>query len=253
MKRYVFTDLHGCYDLYKQIKEFVNEDDVLYCLGDCGDRGPQSWETLKAVLEDPQVIYLKGNHDDMLGYALFEQLGVKPHKYSEYRTDATYLCKRNGGGNTLEGVKADPAYFNADFATRLINLPTKVEFDNECGCHVVLTHAGFTPALDYVPDDFDLIWSRDHFFEKPSKECINWVMVHGHTPTEYLVDELNLFRAFNDQPLFDKEVAKRPVWYCDDHKVDLDIGAVWYGSCALMDLDTFEEFIFTRKDMNEDA
>ena len=56
MNRYVVADLHGQLDLLKQIKEYLNEDDILYILGDSGDRGPQPWQTLKASLDDPQFV-----------------------------------------------------------------------------------------------------------------------------------------------------------------------------------------------------
>ena len=52
MSVWAFSDLHGHLDLYKQIKEYVKPEDKLYYLGDAGDRGPQSWETVKAILKD---------------------------------------------------------------------------------------------------------------------------------------------------------------------------------------------------------
>ena len=69
-KRYVISDLHGQINLYNQIKEYINEDDIVYALGDFGDRGPEPWRTLKAVIDDPQFIYLMGNHDLMLIQAI---------------------------------------------------------------------------------------------------------------------------------------------------------------------------------------
>ena len=66
MARYAVSDLHGHLEIYKQIKAMLKPGDIVYCLGDCGDRGPRPWETIKAVYEDPQFIYLKGNHEDML-------------------------------------------------------------------------------------------------------------------------------------------------------------------------------------------
>ena len=33
------ADIHGCYDLWIQIKKELKEDDFLYFLGDAADRG----------------------------------------------------------------------------------------------------------------------------------------------------------------------------------------------------------------------
>ena len=32
-------------------------------------------------------------------------------------------------------------------------------------------------------------------------------------------------------------------WYCDNHKVNLDVGAVWNDSTVLLNLDTLDEEI----------
>lgn len=53
MAIYAVSDLHGRFDLYKQICDFLKPEDEVICLGDCGDRGPQSWETITAVYENP--------------------------------------------------------------------------------------------------------------------------------------------------------------------------------------------------------
>lgn len=53
MSVYAVSDLHGMFNLYKQIKNFLKPEDKVYCLGDCGDRGPASWETIHAVASDP--------------------------------------------------------------------------------------------------------------------------------------------------------------------------------------------------------
>jgi predicted phosphodiesterase len=61
MSVYAVSDMHGCIDAYWKIKNYINPEDTVYCLGDCGDRGPESWNTIKMVLTDPQFIYIKGN------------------------------------------------------------------------------------------------------------------------------------------------------------------------------------------------
>ena len=62
MAIYIFGDLHGYIEILKKIKSMIQPDDIVYFIGDAGDRGPQSWECINAIYEDPQFIYLKGNH-----------------------------------------------------------------------------------------------------------------------------------------------------------------------------------------------
>ena len=46
MSTYVFSDLHAQYNLWQQIKNFIKPDDLVFCLGDCVDRGPVGLEGL---------------------------------------------------------------------------------------------------------------------------------------------------------------------------------------------------------------
>ena len=57
MSVYAVSDLHGYLDNYYKIKKMLKPEDKVFCLGDCGDRGPDSWATIKAVYQDPQFIY----------------------------------------------------------------------------------------------------------------------------------------------------------------------------------------------------
>ena len=41
MAVYACSDLHGTMFLYKQIKNFLEPNDIVYFLGDAGDRGSQ--------------------------------------------------------------------------------------------------------------------------------------------------------------------------------------------------------------------
>ena len=60
MNVYACSDLHGMYDLYQQIKDFIKPEDIVYCLGDCGDRGPDGWQIITEIINNPQWIYLYG-------------------------------------------------------------------------------------------------------------------------------------------------------------------------------------------------
>lgn len=220
MAKYAFTDLHGRLDIFNKICEFIKPEDELYCLGDCGDRGPQPWETIKAVLQHPQVkVYLKGNHEDMLVKAYSEY-----QKYGHDRyTNACYLLYQNGGDRTFdellkEGNKAE------EWITRLNNLPTLSSIVNEKRNIVIMTHAGYTPGGP-IPIDKDLLWDRSHFSDPWPEGFENTVIIHGHTPIAFLKDEVE----------FNTNLA-----YSNGHKIDLDTWAIDTGVAVLLNLDTYE-------------
>jgi len=220
MARYAFSDLHGRLDLFKRICDFIQPDDELYCLGDCGDRGPQSWETIKAVLTHPQVHYLKGNHEDMLVKAYFDY-----QKY-DYYTDAYYLLCYNGGIETFIGLINEP--YAKDWAIKLKELPNIATIKNNKGDIVIMSHAGYTPGGP-VPVEEDLLWDRSHFYDPfPEEKFPNTVMIHGHTPMSYMIGD-------GVTGIDPKTLA-----YDNGHKIDIDSGAVNTGIAILIDLDTYE-------------
>jgi serine/threonine protein phosphatase 1 len=67
----VFGDIHGCYKALETAIEIAKEEQAIAVfLGDYVDRGPNSLKTLeiliKAKKDNPDWIFLRGNHDQML-------------------------------------------------------------------------------------------------------------------------------------------------------------------------------------------
>ena len=231
MAVYACSDLHGMLHLYKAIKGMLEPEDKVYYLGDAGDRGPEPWETIKAVLSDPQFIYIKGNHEDMLVEAMGKGYG---RQYN--------LLRSNGGKFTYEQAMAEPDW--ADWRIKMKKLPTQDIYENAQGEVVYLSHAGFTPWLTEQGTfgkiwDEDLIWDRDHFLDKwPEDEMFQKAkVVHGHTPIPYLLEEI-------DPACQMGEIEPGALWYADGKKCCIDCGAVFTGYCVLLDLDTWEEQVF---------
>lgn len=231
MATYACSDLHGMLHFYKAVKEFIQPEDTVYFLGDAGDRGPHPWECIKVIMDDPQFIYLKGNHEDMLVDAMGKGYG---HQYS--------LLRYNGGKDTYHQVMAEENW--AEWRLRLLQLPERALYTNAQGEDVYLSHAGFTPDLNIHGEvtwvwGEDLIWSRDHFFDKWSdnEKFKNAVVVHGHTPISYLLDEIDPACAMG-------EIEPGALWYADGKKCCIDCGAVFTGIFVLIDLDTWEEHVF---------
>lgn len=243
MNRYAIADLHGQLDLLKQVKEYLNEDDVLYILGDSGDRGPHPWRTLKASLDDPQFIYLMGNHDLMLIKAI-EQYIIIPESelmyglamYTGDRTPIGQLAL-NGGTDTLMGWAREPERMK--YYQKLRFAPLEVRLAALDGEHFIyLTHAGYSHHL-YNPDNVDtMVWDRQHFFDDPATD--GSLLVHGHSPTIKVIEWLkqrNL--SYNDSDGY--------LRYANNTKIDIDIGAYFYNKTVLLNIDTLEGKIFTTK------
>ena len=244
MSVYTCSDLHGMFYFYNEIKRSLQPDDIVIYLGDAGDRGPRPWQTIKAILEDPQFIYLKGNHEDMLCKALIECLTQKTLTTKTHR-----LLGLNDALSTLEQALGELDV--TGYQKKLEELPLTYEYTNKQGQKIYLSHAGFTPWKSedesqelVLPFDEDLLWDRDHFLDGwSSEECIDCYIVHGHTPIPYLLDDI-------DPACLMGEIEPGALWYDDGRKCCVDCGAVFTGYCVLLDLDTWEEKVFQTEPIN---
>lgn len=158
MSNYAVSDLHGYLDLYLQIKAFLKPEDKVYFLGDAGDRGPQSWETIKTIAKDSQWTYLMGNHEHIFAEAMLEYLHdprlEQFHVLYPRSGGMKNLLMYNGGSSTLEGwIKdgADPTW--VDF---LLNLPYMQTYHSD-QFEIILNHAGFTDDGKGIPPYYDMV------------------------------------------------------------------------------------------------
>lgn len=233
MARYAISDLHGRFDLYQEVEKFRKSGDRIICLGDCGDRGPQSIETLTAVADNPNWICLMGNHEHMTMEALKESILDRPSGY--YTPSAFDVSCSNGGMDTITGMAEDPTWW----FQYLSKLKYRIDFRNDKGYDLILTHAGFD-ITDPAPTEWDYIWNRSHInmpWPEHSKEFDNFVMIHGHTPIPLIEESW--------------KVKDGSYFYASGHKINIDAGSVWTGGAILLDLDTFDEHIFEIGNSNE--
>jgi serine/threonine protein phosphatase 1 len=236
MAVWVTTDLHGNYNLWEQIKAFLKEDDTLIFLGDAIDRGDRGFEIFMEMLEHPQVVYLKGNHEDIM-YEVFHDIGPDRGKMLK-----NWTLKDNGGRETLNNIKT----LGLDFDTKMkyidkVNeLPYFAEYENAHGIKFLLSHAGYTPGRfwdnqDRWTKEQKAIWSRSHFnFPWPKEGYGNVVIVHGHTPI-LLMNQMFGYKA----------TGFAPFWYEDNHKLNLDAATYNTGLALLFNLDTLDYELFT--------
>ena len=233
-KVYAISDIHGIYNLWRQVIDSLDETDTLYVLGDCGDRGPDGWKIIKEALTDPRVVYIRGNHDEML---------LDCWK-SEWHDNYLWFC--NGGYETFDAVIADEKseiYLMQLARTKLYHC-----YENKEGKKIHLSHAGFSLMVDdEIPNDEDLLWDRDHIDDHCDwwpEENPNDYVVHGHTGCVSSIFKRSSF-AFGDIEFNKSRTLCR---YAHGHKICIDGRTFLSQTIARLDLDTLEEKVFFDSD-----
>ena len=98
---YVMSDIHGDFDSYLKMLEMIQfkNEDILYILGDVIDRGKDPIALLKYIKNQENIIFLIGNHEDMMVRAL-----KKTCSNLQELITSTEMKRwnRNGGMATLE-------------------------------------------------------------------------------------------------------------------------------------------------------
>lgn len=89
---YVMSDIHGEADRFYKMLDLIkfSSEDTMYILGDVIDRGTDGVGLLLDIMQQPNMIMLMGNHEDMM----LNTLG--PNSFPEART----LWTQNGGNKT---------------------------------------------------------------------------------------------------------------------------------------------------------
>lgn len=214
MSVYAFSDIHGNYNLFKQIKDFLKSDDRCYVLGDCADRGKDGYLIIKKVLEDSRFIYIKGNHEDMFANSILLPADC------EYRADYIRCWMQNGGENTVRAFRKDNSPM--DIVIQLNNLPEVMDYTNADGITYIMSHAGFSPQ---TPEEHrDYLWDRTHFEYDDNTISPNIVILHGHTPIRYMAN---------------KEINNGVYIYNKGRKINLDCGTAATNRVVLYNLDNY--------------
>jgi len=182
-KIFAIGDIHGCYDRLKTLMGKIPIDcsrDALIFIGDYIDRGPHSVEVVDYLIQlkncVPEVIFLKGNHEDMLD------------KFINGTDRFTYLL--NGGQQTLDSYLAKPV--QSDFFPIP---PDHMEFFKSLRLfyeteEFIFVHAGLRPRVPLESQNTeDLLWIRDKFVS--TKYDFGKRVIFGHTPLKKPLVEPN--------------------------------------------------------------
>lgn len=245
-KVYAFSDIHGMYELWEQIKEYCDDSDVIYFLGDAADRGPHGHKIMRELLTDKRVFYLLGNHDEFLLHIGADLI--------EGHNSNIMLWIANGGHPTIQDFLRQPIAQQEWILRKLNQLHRKVIYVNKNGQILHLSHAGQSldedlELLRLKGEDIEnlLIWDRQHIQDPwpQDEEYQNQYVIHGHTPTKSLAQ----FGAHITEP----PKIGVPGVYANGHKIDIDTGCFASGSIPLFDLDELKVAkIFTIKTKEEE-
>ena len=221
-KVYACSDIHGNGALWDTIKKILNEDDILYYLGDSTDRGPDGWRILKEMIADKRIKYIAGNHDIMLA----NRIG-NPYNYR-----IAGIHHSNGGSPTWDAAENDPESNDVKIAIR--RMPLYAIYTNKNNKVIFMSHSGSTS----IDNPEELIWDRTEYLSK-SKTCEDYdYVVHGHTTIPHLIQDLKFF--YEDIPINWESGA---FWYHNGTRCDIDCYTIKTNRTVLLNLDTFEETI----------
>jgi serine/threonine protein phosphatase 1 len=177
---YIISDVHGCFRTLKAlINQFPNkENSKIVFVGDLIDRGDNSYEVIKFIMDNNYDCVL-GNHEEMF-------LEFAPIKENEDLSNSKHWLFNCGGEQTLKSYTCKDEYYKQyDF---IKTLPLYLEYkdyktvDNR---YLVVSHSAVGKVWDrrdskdkFDIEDFEnhLLYSR--YKNSDNKEIFN---VFGHT------------------------------------------------------------------------
>lgn len=191
---YAIGDIHGRADLLRRLHGKIAADMakgaperlVLVYLGDYVDRGPDSFEVIDLLINDPipgfEAVYLKGNHEDFLLRFIDAKdrgetwlMNGAPATLASYGIDVFGIADRF---LDMEAVRDD---FQAALPASHLRFLRNLTLSHRAGDYLFV-HAGIRPDVPVDEQDpFDMMWIRDEFL--CSGMNFGVVVVHGHSQT----------------------------------------------------------------------
>ena len=218
--RYVFSDIHGKYDLFASLIEKIKltASDTVYICGDVIDKGERSLRTLRLVTQIPGARVILGNHEDMF---------LKFYRSLMSETgDLDLVLKR-----LREYFPCDRELLDFDVMDWLELLPYYVREDEFICVHAGLPtdDKGRLLQPEHVSPEIIL---NDRRFKEPtfrheSSECVFF----GHTQTNGICGQNKILAYLKDR-------SRRPVGISDFYKIHLDTGAWCSGVLGCFCVDT---------------
>jgi serine/threonine protein phosphatase 1 len=188
VKRFVIGDIHGCLEELACLLESLSLEplDRLVFLGDYIDRGPDSRGVVSHLIDlkdkgKQDVIFLKGNHEDMM----LSYLGLQGRHGEMFlfnggdATMASYgLSRRN---NHPQGLLAAMPNDHLEFFKGL-----RVYYLME---PFLCVHGGIHPRKPMAEQvEEEVLWIRDEFIQ--NTHALPYTVLFGHTPLKEVLFHL---------------------------------------------------------------
>ena len=214
MKTYCISDVHGHIANLKRFIKTLDEDDVVYVLGDVVDKGVDSIGCLELIMEDKRFRMLLGNHEHMM----FQVLSLDKNS-SDYYLIYTQWIDWNLGEDTYLSFLKLPKYKQIRIFYYLRDLPLNYPSVKVNGKTYYLVHSCPNDDIQRKMQDFKYdedeiakyVWERVNPMGR--LEIDDKVVVAGHTIVQEYIGN-------KDEP--------RPVMDSDDikkaHYIDIDGG-----------------------------
>lgn len=230
--QYIIADIHGCFLEYKLLLEKLNltDNDSVYILGDCIDRGEEPIKVVKDIMNRSNFTYILGNHEWMMLTAirpLMQEITNQSINSLEIN-DNLYLAFgdwiNNGGETTLQQFLALEQWEQEDMMCFLEECQAYETIEYE-GKLYVLVHAGLGNfSLNKELDEYsvvDFIWGRTDYKKQyfPNGKIF---LVTGHTPVQLIRED------------------KQPIIYTKNNHIGIDCGCVFGGKLAAYCIETGE-------------
>lgn len=241
-KKYCCTDLHGMWNLWEQIKNYCDDTDTIYFLGDAIDRGPYGIKIMKDLLMDKRVKYLLGNHEEFFIDVAPLLLNMDREDLLKKKNDFLNLWICNGGVDTIVDFVSCTNSEQNWLLNELKQLTDFTVYVNKRNDIIYLCHAGTDPSyttydLTMFEDNNPYTWDRNHIYRYWKDDFNNCYVAHGHTPVQYLWE--NKVTKPSGRKI-NGIVYPNIVKYADGHKFDLDLASYSSKTVALFDLDELE-------------
>lgn len=187
---YVISDIHGCYQEYLKALDYIEfrDEDMLYVLGDCVDRGYAPMDLLKDMMMRPNVIPLVGNHELEASMVLSRLCVEITEKNYQTHLDEAFMEELgawfgNGGHTTLEQFQK----LKRDEQWEILSYLEEFSLYEEIvvnGTSYLMVHAGLEPFDPHKKlaeyGIMELLYTRPDY-EKPYFQ--DRYTITGHTPT----------------------------------------------------------------------
>jgi len=172
---WVIGDIHGYNETFDALikKLSITDQDIILCLGDLIDKGPDSLKVLERVKKSSQIFSIRGNHEEMMRLSISPKHGRMMKSWLKY-----------GGLITLESFSKDEANQIEEarkWLSFIENLPAEIVLDK-----YRIVHAGYDDSKSLEDqNNQQRIWGRTIFHTKQTLDPDRQIIV-GHTPVQTL-------------------------------------------------------------------